>query len=221
MLDYMDLLIRFTLNLVAIVTLAYLIHYRRYKNRESLTLFSIFNLLLFPFLNIDFQLGSQFGFALFAILAVIRIRSDTFSKREMAYFFGCIALAVINGIGMDSQLLLVLSNIVILLAAYIADHPQLLPEQEMEKTRLLISNMEPALLANRPALIRELSAHFNLPVSDVIVRRIDLKRNLAEIDLFYPKLATTVEKEIPKPEKFHSDRNGMVVETVDPTVSPS
>lgn len=194
MFDYATLSFQFILNLCAIFIFAYLIYYRRYRNRESLTLFVLFNLLLFPFLNIDFQMSSQFGFALFAILAVIRIRSDTFSKREMAYFFGSIALGVINGIGMENWVLLLLANVVIVVVAYLVDHPQLLPERETEKTRLLINNLEPALLANRPALIQELSQHLNLPVVDVVVRKIDLINRTADLDVVYPKLLTVEEK---------------------------
>ena len=221
MFDYASLLFQFFLNLLSIFIFAYLIYYRRYQDRESLTLFTIFNLLLFPFLNIDFQMSSQFGFALFAILAVIRIRSNAFSKREMAYFFGSIALGVINGIGMQSELILVLSNAVILLVAYIVDHPKILPEQETEKTRLLISNLEPALLANRPALIQELSQHLNLPVVDVVVKKIDLIRQTAEIDVVYPKLLTIEEQATESTLASQTKKKDFKVEQIDPTAVPS
>ncbi|MEM7111628.1 MAG: DUF4956 domain-containing protein [Chloroflexota bacterium] len=221
MFDYTSLLFQFFLNLISIFIFAYLIYYRRYQDRESLTLFAIFNLLLFPFLNIDFQMSSQFGFALFAILAVIRIRSNAFSKREMAYFFGSIALGVINGIGMQSELILVLSNAVILLVAYIVDHPKILPEQETEKTRLLISNLEPALLANRPALIQELSQHLNLPVVDVVVKSIDLIRQRAEIDVVYPKLLTVEEQAAQSTPASQTKKKDFKVEQIDPTAVPS
>ena len=164
---------------------------------------------------------SQFGFALFAILAVIRIRSNAFSKREMAYFFGSIALGVINGIGMQSELLLLLSNAVVVLVAYIVDHPKILPELETEKTRLLISNLEPALLANRPALIQELSQHLNLPVVDVVVKKIDLIRRTADIDVVYPKLLTVEEQAPQSALATETKKKGFKVEQVDPKVIPS
>ena len=37
------------------------------------------------------------GFGLFVLLALIQIQSTPFTKIEVAYFFGSIALAVING----------------------------------------------------------------------------------------------------------------------------
>ncbi|MEM7117446.1 MAG: DUF4956 domain-containing protein [Chloroflexota bacterium] len=221
MFDYVSLLFQFFLNLISIFIFAYWIYYRRYRDRESLTLFVIFNLLLFPFLNIDFQMSSQFGFALFAILAVIRIRSNAFSKREMAYFFGSIALGVINGIGMQSEWLLLLSNAVILLVAFLVDHPRILPEQETEKTRLLISNLDPALLANRPALIQELSQNLDLPVIDVVVKRIDLIKKRAELDIVYPKLVTVEEQAQQNTPLPQQSEQGFQVKKLDPQAVPT
>lgn len=221
MFDYISLLFQFFLNLVSIFIFAYLIYYQRYQDRECLTLFVIFNLLLFPFLNIDFQMSTQFGFALFAILAVIRIRSNTFSKREMAYFFGSIALGVINGVGMQSELLLLLSNSVILLVAFLVDHPGILPVKETEKTRVLINNLDLALLANRPALTQELSQRLNLPVIDVVVNKIDLIKNTADLDIVYPKLLTTAEQVQQNTQIAQSGGKSIRVKRLGPNAVPS
>lgn len=189
--SYTNLLFHFGLNLLAIFIFVYVIYYRRHQNRENLTLFLAFNLFMFPFLNINFEISSQFAFTLFAILAVMRIRSATFSKRELTYFFGAIAISVINAVGMENPVLLLLSNIFILLSAYIVDHPALLPSHKTFKTQLVLRNFEPALLGNQGALLAELSKQTHLTVKKAQVRKIDVSRSQAVIDIEYVSISST------------------------------
>jgi hypothetical protein len=191
--SYTNLLFHFGLNLLAIFIFVYVIYYRRHQNRENLTLFLAFNLFMFPFLNINFEISSQFAFTLFAILAVMRIRSAAFSKRELTYFFGAIAISVINAVGMENPSLLLLSNAFILLSAYIVDHPRLLPSHQTFKTQLILSHFEPALLANQEALTAEMAAQTQLPIKKVQVRKIDLARGEAVIDIEYVSLTPQAE----------------------------
>ncbi len=182
---YTSLLFHFGLNLLAIFIFAYLIYYRRHHDRGNFTLFLTFNLFMFPFLNINFEISSQFAFTLFAILAVMRIRSTAFSKRELTYFFGSIAISVINAVGMENPALLLLSNGFILLSAYIVDHPRLFPSTKTGKTQLVLRDFEPALLANEDALLAELSELTHLTVRKVNVRKLDIARKQAVMDIEY------------------------------------
>lgn len=182
---YTSLLFHFGLNLLAIFIFAYLIYYRRHQDRGNFTLFLTFNLFMFPFLNINFEISSQFAFTLFAILAVMRIRSTAFSKRELTYFFGAIAISVINAVGMENPVLLLVSNAFILLSAYVVDHPRLLPSAKTHKTQLILHDFEPALLANQDALLTKLSVLTRLTVKKADVRKLDLARKQVVIDIEY------------------------------------
>ena len=58
-------------------------------------------------------------FGLFALLSMIQLRSTTFTKAEMAYLFGGVALAVINGAGIPDLAFVLTCNFVIVACAWI------------------------------------------------------------------------------------------------------
>lgn len=179
----LDFLIRFVPNVVAIVVFSYGIYFRRHRDWESAVLFMLFNLFLFPFLAMQITFGSEIGFVLFALLAMIRVRSETFSKREIAYFFGAIALAITNALLAAEIPLLILANSIVLSTAYIVDHPALWPRKakRTKKLSIQVNNLDYALISNPPALIAEMGRRTRLPVSEVKVRKLDL--NSGNIDM--------------------------------------
>lgn len=199
---YASLFFHFSLNLIAIFIFVYLIYYRRHQDRGNLTLFLAFNLFMFPFLNINFEISSQFAFTLFAILAVMRIRSTAFSKRELTYFFGSIAISVINAVGMENPILLLISNAFILLSAYIVDHPRLLPSAKTHKTQLILRDFESALLADEDMLLAELSELTHLTVQKANVRKLNVARRQVVIDIEYVMTVGSVPLTQEKRQKF-------------------
>lgn len=117
----------FGLNLIAIVIFTYSIYFRRHKRRDLFVTFTFFNIALFMIVEIiaRTQLSIGIGFGLFAFLTIIRLRSEEFSNYEIGYFFGSLALAVVNGLGIGYALTIIM-DIAILLSMTILDHPSLL-----------------------------------------------------------------------------------------------
>ncbi len=70
--SYMELLARFGIDIVAMLTLVFGMYYRRYKDKELVTTAAMFNIFVFAVLSVlssvKFSLAA--GFGLFAILAL-------------------------------------------------------------------------------------------------------------------------------------------------------
>ena len=82
-----DFLLAFALDLGSVAVLSYLLYYRRHRDREMALAISSINITLFALTGalgaVTLPLGV--GFALFAVISVIRLRSDTAGWIEMAY----------------------------------------------------------------------------------------------------------------------------------------
>lgn len=188
----MDLLtnlgVRFLINVIAVSILTLGIYYQRHERRDSLTLILTFNLFLFPFLTLNLEIGSPFAFTLFAILAVTQLRSETIPRVDFAYLLGAIALAVINAAGGEGWGFLLVSNLIILLSAYLADHRTLIKDKKRHKKnkiRFLINDIDPGLMADKPGLKRELATRYNLAVLELRVRGVDESTRQMEVDVTY------------------------------------
>lgn len=113
----------FAFNFLAIYALACLIYYRRHHDHRMQFLLLAFNLFLFPVFVFHSSVSAGFGFTIFALLALVRLRSDTFDKAEVSYLLGSLALTFVNAL-LPSGVQIV-AVLVILLTAYFADHPSL------------------------------------------------------------------------------------------------
>jgi hypothetical protein len=118
----------FTIDLVAIVAFAIGIYFRRHARKDLAVVFTFFNLCLFVVIVViqTTEVAAALGFGLFAILSIIRLRSEPFDNREIGYFFGALVLGLLNGIGTGSLPLTVVLNAVIVGAMSILDHPRAL-----------------------------------------------------------------------------------------------
>ena len=99
--DYSTLIRDLLIDFSSLYFMSYVILYRKFRNTEmfvSCALFNIFVMLIvMAIVRTDFNMAV--GFGLFALLSLVQLRSAQFTKTEVAYLFGAVALAVINGAG--------------------------------------------------------------------------------------------------------------------------
>ena len=100
--DYMELLLRFGINILAVFILVRLIYYPTHKNKDFLFTFFIFNLVIFTLLSTT-KLKPGFAFGLLAIFSIMRYRTVTVPIKEMGYFFICLALGMINALSIVEE----------------------------------------------------------------------------------------------------------------------
>jgi hypothetical protein len=116
------------------------------------------------------------GFGLFAVLSIVRLRSEPFSNRELAYFFVAIVLALVCAIDLGNIALAGVLVAVVLLATWAIDHPRLAkPTRQVRVT--LDRIVEPEQL--KPVLEYRLGA----PVLDAAVLEVDYVRETTLIDV--------------------------------------
>ena len=173
-----EVLPRLAVDLVAIVLLAWGIHFRRHGRRELFVVYGLFNVGLFVALTVIAagRIGAGVGFGLFAVLSIIRLRSETYSHAELGYFFLALVLALVNGIAFAGLEVAVLFSLVLLGVAWVVDHPRLLGAPGW-RTELLLDEA-----VGDPALEGALAEQrLGVLVRDVRVLEVDLVRETTRV----------------------------------------
>jgi hypothetical protein len=181
MTDIGDLLLRFVVDLAAIAALVYGLFYRRHRRMDLVVVYALFNVGLFLALVVIAagEVSMGVGFGLFAVLSIVRLRSEPFSNRELAYFFVAIVLALVCAIDLGSPAYAAALAAVAVLAAWAIDHPRLSrPSRRLEVTLELV-------FADAEALRRHLEERLNARVTEVTVREIDYVRETTRAVIRY------------------------------------
>jgi hypothetical protein len=152
------------------------IYYRRYGNRDMTITLGLMNLFLFTIVITmtltEFTLAA--GFALFALLSIITMRSVAISTVEVGYLLGAITLGLVNGISMHDYLLLFLCNVVIIGGAWLLDCKWLM-KRTMEAD-VTLDGITPADLKDRGKLEERVQALHGLPVVYVGIEKFNAKK---------------------------------------------
>lgn len=167
-----ELLIEFGINLLVIFIYAYVIYYRRHHDHKMMFLLMGFNLFLFPIFLLNSVLTAGFGFTIFALLALVRLRSDTFDKAEVAYLLGAVALTFINSV-LPARVEY-FASVMVLLTAYFGDHPRIWRDAYQNvQIRLPLDDMSQMLDAE--FLAAKIEKEFGVEVNDLEIIRIQKK----------------------------------------------
>ena len=88
------------IDLVCILIIAFGVYYRRHRRADLALAYVALNVSLFcvaVLIVSQMRIGVAFGFGLFAILSIIRLRSEPIAPEEGAYYFVALVLGLING----------------------------------------------------------------------------------------------------------------------------
>lgn len=185
-----ELVLRFAIDVVAMVSLVFGMYYRRYRDKELATAASMFNIFAFAVLTIlssvEFSIAA--GFGLFAILALFSLRSETISKIEISYFFGSIGLAVICSVMGTSLTLVATIATFVIVAAWIIDHPRML--RSSSSAKLTLDRIEPQILSDYEGMRSELSGRLGVEVMTFQILEVNYVNDLVRLNVFYRKQET-------------------------------
>jgi Domain of unknown function (DUF4956) len=182
---YLTLLERFGVNIVAAATLLFALFYRRYRDKELAISGMLFNLFIFGVLSVlgKVQFSLAAGFGLFAMLAMFTLRSEPLAKIEIAYFFGAVAIAVICSVpGTALEAVVVIVGVVVL-GAWIVDHPRVLPS--VDHMRLVLDKIDKETLGEPEAMRVLLSRKLGVQVMSYQVTAVDYIADSARVNVFY------------------------------------
>ena len=200
-----DLLVNFT----SLYFLAYVILYRKFRNTEmfvSCSLFNIFILLIvMSIIRTDFNVAV--GFGLFALLSLIQVRSAQFTKTEVAYLFGAVTLAVINGSGIADLSFILICNLVIVLSAWfigtwsIEHSANLITVDNVRKMSVTLDHIDENAIGNRQIMATKLEKTLGSNIQSFEIKKIDYVRDIVDLSVIY---------ELPADEKpQHADNVDM------------
>ncbi len=181
MIDLGDLFLRLAIDLVAIAALVYAIYLPRHRRMDLAVIYAMFNVGLFLALVVISagQVSMGVGFGLFAVLSIVRLRSEPFSNRELGYFFVAIVVALVCAIDLGSPPVSALLAGVALAAAFTIDHPRF-----SRPSRRVVVTLE-LVFADEEALRRHLEERLNARVTGVTVLEVDYVRETTRAAVAY------------------------------------
>ena len=189
-------------DLVAISVLLYAIYYRRHRRRDLLMACISFNVALFLVVTVlahgPTEVGLAAGIGLFGAVSLIRLRSEELSYIEVAYFFSALALALINGFGLDNHLTSILLNGILLATVYAVDRVD--PGHNVRRIRLVLD----AVYDDETLLRAELERRLGADIVEITVREIDFVRETTQLEARYsPREARPA---VSTPVALHPDK---------------
>lgn len=177
-----ELLISLGLNLAAVHLLVIGIYFRRHRRRDLVLGYLAFNVSLFAVaaaLGSSNPLNVGVGFGLFAVLSIVRLRSDEATQAEIGYTMVSLVLGLLNGLpGLPLEIKL-LFTILLVGTMYVADHPVVLPPDRHLRYRVELDQV----LTDHQALRTELEHRLGVEVHRLTVQEIDYVRETMRVDV--------------------------------------
>ena len=179
MIDLGDLALRLAIDLAATAALVYGLFQPRHQRMDLVVVYVLFNVGVFLALSVIAagELSMGVGFGLFAVLSIVRLRSEPFSNRELAYFFVALVIALVCALDVGHPAYAGLLAGVALLVAWAIDHPRL-----SRPSRRLVVALERAY-DDDEALREHLRRRLRAPVLEVTVLEIDYVRETTRLEV--------------------------------------
>ncbi len=169
------------LDVFSIILIAYVMYYRRYRKRDMTVAIAVINIVLFALGGAlaTFTLSLGVGFALFAVISVIRLRSETAGWLEMSYMLVGLAVGLILGLPTYSLKTQALYAVTLMVALLVIDNPWLLPIRGKETMNISVDFVETDLETLRARLTEQLA----LEVTEVAIKSIVLQPPSMKVDV--------------------------------------
>ena len=174
-----ELLLRFAIDLAALAIVFAAV--RRRVRPEFLAVLACFNLGLFVVLTaIEASTSATaIGFGLFAMLSIIRLRSEPFTSAELGMFFGALVLALVNGSVKGDIVLVAILDAMVLLPVAMLAHPRVSRVQGRREITL------DCIHTDDTALRADVEHRLGVRVTDMTVMEIDYVRDITRLIIRY------------------------------------
>lgn len=182
-------LLLFGLNLATVFVLVAMVYYKRYHDKKGFVAFMLFNIFLFTvvFFLIRNDAVVSLGFAIFGILSLIRLRSNTYTKIEITYYFLAMSIAVLNGMVVTEHIpVMIAVNVLLLGCVYVFDHPALFSHSH-QTILYKLDSIPPGILHNPEQTKESLSTILSTTVTDYEIIEIDAIKDSVQLHITYQK----------------------------------
>jgi Domain of unknown function (DUF4956) len=181
------IMIRFFFNLIVLFILIRLIYYRYEKKEEYVFSFFMMGIIIFLLTSlletVDIQLGMALG--LFAIFAILRFRTVNYTAKDMTYVFTVIGVSVVNSLANIPPPVAgaVLVNSIIIVSALVLE--KFLKNKALTPVIILYNKIYLLKPEAKTELLQDLSLQTGLRVEKVRIRKIDIAKSNAELEVFF------------------------------------
>ncbi len=181
-LDLPTLLRDFSINAVAITLLAYFIYYLRHRRRDATIGYIATNVSLFVVaaaLSSSTTLNVGVGFGLFAVLSIVRLRSDEATQSEIGYTMVALVIGLMTGLpGLGTDIKIVFS-ILLVATMFIVDHPRLIKPQQYQRLRVELDR----IITDEDELRTFVGTRIKGDIKRLTVLEIDFVRETMSLDV--------------------------------------
>jgi hypothetical protein len=175
-------------DILAITIVAFAIYFRRHSRRDLLMIYTTLNVGLFVAMTVISlqETAIGVGFGLFAILSIIRIRSEEFTNSELAYAFISLIIALVNSLGvadatptLNEGFFILILNVLAVLVVFVMDHPRLL--RKVGHQQIILDTIH----SNDQSLRADLEKRLNVRVLDYVIANVDYVREITVLNVRY------------------------------------
>jgi hypothetical protein len=170
------------LDLVCIFIVAFGVYYRRNRRADLLLAYVALNISLFCVAVLivnQMKIGVAFGFGLFAILSIIRLRSEPIAPEEGAYYFVALVLGLINGMVFHDAPLARLLDFGIVGVMVVLDNRWVTPRA---RRQVVVLDM---VFPTEAHLKADLETRLGCKVKRLFVRETDYVKDTTVVDVRY------------------------------------
>lgn len=192
---FMELLLRFSFNLLIVFIIVRLLYYPITKRKDYLFTYILIAvitfLICFMLGNVKLQLG--FALGLFAVFGIIRYRTNPMPIKEMTYLFVIIGISVINALAnkKTSYAEIFFTNFIVVVLIYGLEKIWLLRHESCKIiTYEKIDLIRPE---KRQELIADLEKRTGLKINRVEIGKINFMRDTVQISIYYYSDENTVD----------------------------
>jgi hypothetical protein len=185
--DFYGAMLRFAIHLVFLIILVWGVYFRYSKKEKFVFTFLMMGIAVFfitsMLKSVWIDMGMAFG--MFAVFAILRFRTRNFSLKDMSYIFTIIGLSVINSLKLVGfpVLGIIIFNILIISAAAILE--RITARHNVTNHTIIYENLELLRSDKNHKVLKDISDLTGQEILKYKIRKINFKKQVAEIDIFY------------------------------------
>jgi hypothetical protein len=185
--NFLMILMKFAINLVFLSILIRGIYFRYSRKEELLFTLFIMGIMVFFVNSMMSSVTLDFGFAfgMFAIFAILRFRTNSISLKDMVYIFAVIGISMMNSLKVFNFPMsgIFIFNIIILISVYALE--EYLLRNKSDSHIITYDNLDLLKPDKELKLMKEISAMTGHNIFRVKVQRVDYRRGVAILEIFY------------------------------------
>jgi hypothetical protein len=186
--SFLELVGRFTLNIIVILILVRWLYYSATKRKDYLFTYILISSLIFLLCYLLASVKLQIGFALglFAIFGIIRYRTSSIPIKEMTYLFLTIGVSIINALAdtKTSVAEVLFTNFIIIAITFCMEKIWLL-KHELSKI-VIYEKIELIKPENHTLLLNDLKERTGIKdIKRVEIGKIDFLKDTCKLQIFF------------------------------------